>query len=322
MNETRMVKIASSNEIEQFSNEKWLDRASSIRLTTEQKEMFFKLKPILHKLREAIIKTFGPDAAEAVFGDVVPSVVVYPAVMPDRYALAHPATFDEREIIDHIELLTNPRDAVLDIMSGSGTTLVACYKTGRAGAGIELMEEWVELTKKRISELTGSPYEYGKHNLFPLQGDCREVMPLMKAGIIDLIIFSPPYFDILKNPQGARANYRRRLGLPVNFGNSNKDLGRMEDYQEFMAQMTLIYSECFRLLKRGKFMVVIVADIFSGGQFVPYHIDTVHAAEAAGFALRGVQVVMDHWKRKYVYGPPKRLFVNFHHHYALIFEKK
>lgn len=321
MNQTQLIRTGSFNEVKELSNEKWLDRASSIRLTPEQKEMFFKLKPILHQLRVAIIKSFGPEAAEAVFGDVVPSVVLYPAIMPDKYVLAHPAPYDEREIIDHIELLTNPGEMVLDVMSGSGTTLVACYKTGRVGAGIELMEEWFKLTKKRISEVTGSHYEDGKHNLFIRQADCRELMPSMKPEIFDFIIFSPPYFSILKNPQGARANYRKRLGLPVNYGNSNKDLGRIEDYQEFMGQMALIYSECFRLLKKGKFMVVIVADIFSRGRFVPYHIDTVQAAQAAGFTLRGIQVVMDHWKRKYVYGPPKRFFVNFHHHYALIFQR-
>ena len=87
-------------------------------------------------------------------------------------------------------------------MSGSGTTLIACYKKGRIGAGIELMDHWFNLSKQRISEVTGSPYEYGNNNLYLHNDDCIELMPKMKKGIIDFGIFSPPYYDILSNPKG------------------------------------------------------------------------------------------------------------------------
>ena len=267
------------------------------------------------------MSTFGSEVVEGLFGDLVPSTVLYPAVRPDKYALKHPGSFDEREIIDHIQLLTNPGDWVLDPMFGSGTTLTACYKTKRIGAGIELMPEWFELAKDRISELTGSPFKDGDHGLFLRQGDCREVFRTVATESMGLVITSPPYFDILKNPTGKRAQYRQRLGLPVNYGFSPKELGRIEDYDEFMREMSGIYAQCFRSLKKGKFMVVIVADIHSRGRFIPYHIDTVDAVQAAGFTLREIQVVMDHWKRRGVYGPPRQLFENFHHHYALVFQK-
>ena len=299
----------------------WATLASSIKLTPEQEALFLKLKPILFQLRVTLMKEFGDHVVEHLFGDVVPPVLLYPAVRPDQYALAHPGSFDEREIIDHIELFSKPNEIVLDPMVGSGTTMVACYRTGRSGAGIELYDHLIELIKQRILDVTGSPYEYGRHNLRLKQGDCREVMPTMMPEIIDLIVFSPPYFDILKNPRGERAKARRRAGLPVNYGNSPSDLGNMDDYKEFMVQMALIYSQCFRLLKTGKSMVVIVADIVKYGAFIPYHADTIYAAQAAGFKLRGIQVVMDHWKRKNIYGPPRRPYECFHHHYALVFQK-
>ena len=303
------------------SDQEWRRVASSIRLTPKQESLFLSLKPVLYQLRLNIMRVFGPDVVEDLFGDLVPSVMLHPAIRPDSYALAHPGSFDEREIIDHIQLLTRPGELVLDPMSGSGTTLCAAYKTGRSGAGIELMEHWVEMTKKRISELTGYPFEDGRCNLFLKQGDCREVMPIVASEIIDLVIFSPPYFNILKNPSGRRAQYRQRLGLPVVYGTSPKELGRIDDYGEFMKQMTGIYSECFRILKKSRFMVVIVADIHSRGRFVPYHLDTVDAVIDAGFILRDIQVVMDHWKRRGIYGSPQGLFGNFHHHYALVFQK-
>ena len=258
---------------------------------------------------------------EALFGDVVPPVVLYPAIKPDQYALAHPASFDEREVIDHIELFSNPGDIVFDPMVGSGTTMVACFKTGRASAGIELYPHHVEMVKQRILDVTGAAYVDGKHRLYLKQGDCRDVMPSMKPDIMDLILFSPPYFNILKGGNGERARFRKRIGLAVNYGNSPNDLGNLDDYNAFIAEMGFVYSECYRLLKRGKTMVVIVADIFRNGNFIAYHADTIHAAQSSGFKLRGIQVVMDQWKRKNIYGPPKRPYQCFHHHYALVFEK-
>ena len=43
---------------------------------------------------------------------------------------------------------------VLDPFMGSGTTLVACEKMGRAGTGIELDPEYFEIACKRVDEAT------------------------------------------------------------------------------------------------------------------------------------------------------------------------
>jgi len=302
-------------------SEEWRRLASSIRLTPEQRDKFLKWAPVLFQLRVAIMQNFGPDVVEDLFGNLVPPVAMYPAVMPDSFALAHPATFDEREIIDHIKLLSGPGEVVLDAMVGSGTSVIAAYKMGRIGAGIELMEQWYELAKRRIAAITGSPYEDGKNNMFLRHGDCREVMAGMRPESIDLGVFSPPYWDILKNATGSRARYRQRQGLPANYGNSDQDLGRIDNYSDFLVQMAIIYRLYFNVLKKGRFLVSIVADIFKNWEYIPYHMDTIMVARAVGFHLKGIQVVLDHWKLKYVYGAPKTLFGNFHHHYALVFQK-
>ncbi len=39
---------------------------------------------------------------------------------------------------------------VLDPFVGSGTTMVACVKTGRNGIGIDISEEYIEIAKKRV----------------------------------------------------------------------------------------------------------------------------------------------------------------------------
>ena len=52
-----------------------------------------------------------------------------------------------------ILLSTKENDVVLDCFMGSGTTAVACQKLNRKFIGIDIMEEYVELTKLRLGDL-------------------------------------------------------------------------------------------------------------------------------------------------------------------------
>jgi DNA modification methylase len=45
---------------------------------------------------------------------------------------------------------TKPGDMILDPYAGSGSTLVACLKTGRNGIGIEIDEGHVATANRRI----------------------------------------------------------------------------------------------------------------------------------------------------------------------------
>lgn len=51
-----------------------------------------------------------------------------------------------------IKLATNEGDCVIDPFCGSGTTLVAAQSLGRAAIGIDMSEEAVSLSKRRLSE--------------------------------------------------------------------------------------------------------------------------------------------------------------------------
>ena len=52
-----------------------------------------------------------------------------------------------------IKTYTNEGDVVLDFTYGSGTTLVACEKLNRKWVGIEMNEEYCEITKNRIIDI-------------------------------------------------------------------------------------------------------------------------------------------------------------------------
>ena len=64
----------------------------------------------------------------------------------------HPAIFPENLARDHIISWSNEGDTVLDPFMGSGTTGVACVKTGRRFIGIELDEEYFKIASNRIED--------------------------------------------------------------------------------------------------------------------------------------------------------------------------
>jgi DNA modification methylase len=68
-------------------------------------------------------------------------------------SLPHPAMFPLKLVNDHILSWSNISDIILDPFIGSGTTAVACEKLNRKWIGIELSEEYCEITKQRIKGL-------------------------------------------------------------------------------------------------------------------------------------------------------------------------
>lgn len=64
----------------------------------------------------------------------------------------HPAVYPQQIVERFLGILTRENDVVLDPFMGSGTTAMACKKTNRRYLGIELCEEFVERSRKRLGE--------------------------------------------------------------------------------------------------------------------------------------------------------------------------
>lgn len=80
----------------------------------------------------------------------------------DTYAHQHPAIFPESMIEDHILSWSNEGDIVLDPMCGSGTTLKMAKVNNRRYVGIDIVEDYVELSHRRVND--GKPYSKEESN--------------------------------------------------------------------------------------------------------------------------------------------------------------
>lgn len=71
----------------------------------------------------------------------------------DKEAFMHPAIFPEKLAEDHIISWSNSGDLILDPFMGSGTTGKAALKLGRKFVGIELVSDYFNIAKSRISKV-------------------------------------------------------------------------------------------------------------------------------------------------------------------------
>ena len=131
------------------------------------------------------------------------------------------------------------------------------------------------------------------------------------------MVTSPPYWDILL--QNRTADYKEIR----NYGDSDQDLGRISDYQEFLDALGDVFSNILTVLKPGCYCCVIVMDLRKGSNFFPLHADLAVKMQEMGFLFYDLII----WDRKHEYnnlrplGHPSVFRINRVHEYILIFQK-
>lgn len=104
--------------------------------------------------RKEDILFFRKGAAFTINNPSAQNVVYYPPVPSDDKL--HPT---EKPVLLMQELITNssqPGELVCDPFCGSGSTLEACWRTGRRGIGVEIDEAYCEVTARRLDAVIDS----------------------------------------------------------------------------------------------------------------------------------------------------------------------
>jgi len=197
---------------------------------------------------------------------------------------------------------------------GSGSTLVGACLLGRTGIGFEIYPEYIELAKQRLNFYT----RHGCSSSFVIYPhDARELSHFLEPCSIDFCFTSPPYWNILTQRRTADNKESR------NYGNSKIDLGQVESYTDFLAELVKIFYEVFVTLKPGKYCVVNVMDLRKGSLFYPFHSDIASQLERIGYIFDDILI----WDRSHEYnnlrplGFPSVFRINKVHEYLLIFQK-
>lgn len=165
-----------------------------------------------------------------------------------------------------ISFWSNEGDVLVDPMAGDGTRGMMSWALGRNTHMFDCDTKQCRILSKRVREstiITG----IDKHNdaeLMFAQCDSRH-MPIASE-FADIVFSCPPYWN--------KEVWR-----------GDGQLSKLDNYEEFMIGLSEIFKDCFRILKKDKFMVMVVGDFRDSGKYYTFHNDVIKYSENIGFTL-------------------------------------
>ena len=239
----------------------------------------------------------------------------------EEIALGHPALFPVELPRRLLRCFTNTEDnVVLDPFVGLGSTVLAAEELGKTGIGLDIYPNFIKKAEERLAQLRLLRSEIqlptsprGRFHCV----DARNLTRVVPINSVDIVITSPPYWDIHLQERTAD----RKSARP--YGESESDLGRIRSYREFLESLRDAFEPVYRVLKPGKYCIVIVMDIRKKDKLYPFHSDMVSVMRDIGFLYDDLII----WDRRHEYsnmrplGYPYRFRINKAHEYILIFQK-
>ena len=234
----------------------------------------------------------------------------------DEQALKHPAMFPGQLVTRLIEsLTTSDQRIILDPFVGVGSTVIAAEAAGKIGIGLDLSVDYITKAHMRPQPLLNEAASLGERRLHV--ADARDLMNFVEPETVDLVITSPPYWDILQRDRTADYKDVR------NYGNAEGDLGTIEDYHVFLKELAEVFSKVCLAMKPGAYCCVVVMDLRKKDRFYPFHADLAQYLQEVGLILDDIII----WDRSNEYnnlrplGHPSVFRVNKVHEYINIFQK-
>jgi DNA modification methylase len=240
--------------------------------------------------------------------------------------LRHPAKFPETLAQEFIQFFTKAGQVVLDPMVGTGSTLVAALRAGRHSYGIELNPAYAAIAEQVVNEereTLGGAADGLTAEVITGDAACLSKHVLSKGiPLIDYVITSPPYWDMLRT-RGAQTQQKRRdeEDLDVFYSDNPDDLGNIDDYDEFLERLTAVYAGLKPYLRERAYLTVIVKNVKKGGVIYPLAWD-IGRKLGEKYLLKDEKIWCQDDIRLAPYGLGSAWVSNTFHHYCLQFRNE
>lgn len=227
----------------------------------------------------------------------------------EEKALKHPASYPVALCEKLIRTFSRKGSRVIDPFSGIGSTMLACKNVGSSGVGIDLSSDFTKIAEGRVADANDIEF---------INGDSFNEIKKLEANSFDLCITSPPYWDILNMKRSADNKES------INYSDSDKDVGNIANYDEFIKVLQNLFKEVQRVLKPGGYCIINVMDLRKKSNFYPLHSDLSTAMQQIGYIYDDLII----WDRQIEYnnmrplGYPYKFRINKVHEFILIFEKE
>lgn len=269
----------------------------------------------------------------------------YPSELGHAQRKVHGANKPPRLMARLIEFFSRSGELVLDPFAGVGGTLLgaAIARGPRRALGIELDPRWADVFERVLIDLAaerdglgpdladlGTADPGGRRGFDPSGielrvGDALALLPGMDAGSVDFVATDPPYnLQLPMTMAGgplAKAHANRRTDYAM-VTDSPDDLANAADYPAFLDRMGSVFGELHRILRDGRYAVVIVRDAYQGGRYLFTGSDLASRAATAGFVPKGDLIWYQAGARLRPYGYPRSFVPNIVHQHVLVLRKE
>lgn len=268
----------------------------------------------------------------------------YPSELGHALRRAHGANKPPRLMARLIEFFTRTGDLVLDPFAGVGGTLLgaAIARGPRRALGIELSARWAEVYARVVAEALaerdgrgpeladlgsndpGGPRPFDPSGCELRIGDSLAILPTLDDESIDFVATDPPYnIQLPMTMSGgalADAFSNRRTDYAM-VTDDPADLANSADYPAFLDRMESVLRELHRVLKRGRYAVLIVRDAYQDGRYLFTGSDLAARAASAGFVPKGDLIWYQAGTRLRPYGYPNGFVPNITHQHLLVLRR-
>ncbi len=269
----------------------------------------------------------------------------YPSELGHAARRAHGANKPPRLMARLIEFFSRSGELVLDPFAGVGGTLLgaAIARGPRRALGIELEPRWAAVYRQVVADLAaerdglgpdlvdlGAADPGGRRGFDPgglelRTGDALAILPTLEEDSVDLVATDPPYnLQLPMTMAGgvlAEAHANRRTDYAM-VTDSTDDLANAADYPAFLDRMGDAFRELHRILREGRYAVVIVRDAYQDGRYVFTGSDLAERAAGAGFVPKGDLIWYQAGTRLRPYGYPHAFVPNIVHQHVLVLRKE
>jgi len=244
-----------------------------------------------------------------------------------------------------IEFFTTSGELVLDPFAGVGGTLLgaAIARGPRRALGLELSPRWAAIYEQVVAEARaaragtgpalvdlgpqdpGGPRSFDASGCELQVGDALALLPTLDDASIDFVATDPPYnVQLPMTMAGGRlaiAHANRRTDYAM-VTDDPADLANAADYPTFLNRMTEVLAEVGRVLRPGRYAVLIVRDAYQEGRYLFTGADLAARAASVGLVPKGDLIWYQAGTRLRPYGYPTTFVPNIVHQHLLVVRRE
>ena len=268
----------------------------------------------------------------------------YPSELGHALRKQHGANKPPRLMARLIEFFTKSGELVLDPFAGVGGTLLgaAIARGPRRAIGVELSPRWAEVYAQVVAAALadrggagpalvdlGANDPGGVRTFDPSGcelrvGDALQVLPTIEDESIDFVATDPPYNVQLPMTMSGGAlseSFTNRRTDYAMVTDDPADLANAANYPAFLDRMTEVLAHVGRVLRRGRYAVLIVRDAYQDGRYVFTGADLAARAASVGLIPKGDLIWYQAGTRLRPYGYPTGFVPNIAHQHLLVLRR-